>query len=216
MRCHNRLGLFYLSGLTAIAVAVSFQTRAAGPGGNEEKFPDYFPAHTVIKCPYLPPDLDSSRLPKCNGMTPTCVGTEGHDLILGSDTGDVIVALGGNDTIHGDAGDDTICGGSGNDSILGARGVDTIFGEEGNDFLFGAPSGDTLDGGPGDFDVLWGGPGFDNLNGGPGDFDVCMLQREMGDYNSEGCNTVYPPPGYVHDDEPDPGVLRRQEPLKLK
>ena len=212
-----KLGLgLLLSGVTAFVVLPSAQTRAAGPGASSEKFPDYNPAHTVIKCPYLPPNIDSSKMPTCDGIFPTCVGTEGHDLILGSDKNDVIVALGGNDTIHGDAGHDTICGGPGNDSILGARGADTIFGQEGDDFLFGAPEGDTLDGGPGDFDVLWGGPGFDNLNGGPGTHDVCMLQREMGDYDPEGCNTVYPPPGYVHDDEPDPGVLRRQEPLKLR
>ena len=49
-----------------------------------------------------------------------------------------------------------------------------------------------------------------------GDFDVCMLQREMGEIDPEGCNTIYPPPGYLHEDDPDPGVLREAEPLKLK
>jgi hypothetical protein len=188
---------------------------SAGPGASEEKFPDYDPAHVVIKCPYLPPDLTPETTPLCDGVFPTCVGTDGPDLILGTERHDVIVGRGGNDTIHGDAGHDTICGGPGNDSILGARGADTIFGDEGDDFLFGAPEGDTLDGGPGDYDVLWGGPGFDKLDGGPGRYDVCMLQREMGEYDKVGCNTVYPPPGYVHDEEPDPGVLRREEPLKL-
>ena len=216
MRSRKSGHWLFLSGFTAVAVLLSAHARAAGPGAGNEKFPDYHPAHTVIKCPYLPPGIDSSKMPTCEGIYPTCVGTEGHDLILGSDKNDVIVGLGGNDTIHGDAGHDTICAGPGNDSILGARGADTIYGQEGDDFLFGAPEGDTLDGGPGDYDVLWGGPGFDKLNGGPGAFDVCMLQREMGDYDPEGCNTVYPPPGYVHDDEPDPGVLREQEPLKLR
>ncbi|MEA3275873.1 MAG: calcium-binding protein [Pseudomonadota bacterium] len=205
-----------VSGLAYSILFAPFATWAAGPGGSEEKFPDYFPAHTVIKCPYLPPGLTPATTPLCDGVYPTCVGTDGPDLILGTEKNDVIVGRGGNDTIHGDAGHDTICGGPGNDSVLGARGADTIFGEEGDDFLFGAPEGDTLDGGPGDYDVLWGGPGVDKLNGGPGDFDVCMLQREMGEYDAEGCNTVYPPPGYVHDEEPDPGVLRAQEPLKLR
>ena len=197
-------------------LVASLSTRAAGPGGSEEKFPEYRPAHTVIKCPYLPPDLTAANMPLCDGIFPTCVGTDGPDLILGTEQNDVIVGRGGNDTIHGDAGHDTICGGPGNDSILGARGADTIFGGDGDDFLFGAPEGDTLDGGPGDYDVLWGGPGIDKLNGGPGDFDVCMLQKEMGEYDAEGCNTVYPPPGYTHDEEPDPGVLRQLEPLKLR
>ena len=202
-------------GFAALASLFCLPAQAAGPGGSEEQFPEYNPAHTVIKCPFLPPNLDPAAIPLCDGIFPTCVGTEGHDLILGSDKSDVIVGLGGNDVIHGDAGADVICGGPGNDSILGARGEDTIYGDEGDDFLFGAPEADTLYGGPGDFDVLWGGPGFDKLDGGPGAFDVCMLQRELGEFNPEGCNTVYPPPGYAHDVEPDPGVLRKQEPLKL-
>lgn len=201
--------------LSTLACLFGLRVEAAGPGADEEKFPDYHPAHTVIKCPYLPPNLDASKIPLCDGIYPTCVGTEGNDLILGSDQSDVIVALGGNDVIHGDAGNDVICGGPGNDTVLGARGEDTIFGEEGDDVLFGAPEADTLNGGPGDYDVLWGGPGYDKLDGGPGAYDVCMLQRELGEFNAEGCNTVYPPPGYAHDEDPDPGVLRAQEPLKL-
>lgn len=187
---------------------------AAGPEVTRERFPDYHPAHTVIKCPYLPAGL--TEIPVCGGRPATCVGTDGPDLILGTEDDDVVVAGAGNDVVHGDAEDDVICGGPGNDSLMGARGHDRLFAGPGDDWLFGAPGDDELDGGEGDHDVLWGGPGFDKLNGGPGDFDVCMLQREMGDYDAEGCNTVYPPPGYVHDEEPDPGVLRRSEPLKLK
>ena len=55
--------------------------------------------------------------------------------------------------------------------------------------------------------MLWGGPGFDDLDGGPGENDVCLLQREMGAY-SDDCDTVYPPPGSVHDQEPEPGILK--------
>jgi hypothetical protein len=187
---------------------------AAGPQVTEERFPDYNPAHTVIKCPYLPGGL--KEVPLCDGRPATCVGTIGADLILGTDEPDVIVAGRGNDVVHGDAEDDVVCGGPGNDSLMGARGLDRLFGGEGDDWLFGAPGDDVLDGGEGDHDVLWGGPGFDKLNGGPGAYDVCMLQREMGDFDADGCNTVYPPPGYVHDEEPDPGVLRATEPLKTK
>ena len=187
---------------------------SAGPGGSEERFPDYNPAHTVIKCPYIPEGM--TQIPLCGGKPATCVGTSSADLILGTEAGDVIVAGGGNDVVHGDAGDDTVCGGDGNDSILGARGHDHLIGDAGNDWLFGAPGNDILRGNEGDHDVLWGGPGIDNLDGGPGNFDLCMLQREMGDYDSEGCNTVYPPPGYTHDQEPDPGLLRKTDPLKLK
>ena len=197
-----------------IAVGVSTQALAAGPAITEEQFPGYHPAHTVIKCPYLPPGL--TDIPRCGDKPATCMGTEGHDLVLGSDKEDVIVAGAGNDVVHADAGDDIACGGPGDDSLMGARGSDTLFGGPGDDWLFGAPEADKLYGGAGDFDVLWGGPGVDVLDGGPGAHDVCLLQREMGDYDVEGCNTVYPPPGYVHDEEPDPGLLKEAEPLKLK
>lgn len=186
----------------------------AGPEITPERFPDYNPAHTVIKCPYLPPGL--SERPLCGGLPATCVGTEGPDLILGTDANDVIVSGGGRDVVHGDAGDDTICGGRGSDSLMGARGNDRLFGGPGDDWLFGARQDDELNGGEGHYDVLWGGPGYDNLDGGPGRYDVCLLQREMGDFDASGCNTVYPPPGYVHDEEPDPGVLRETEPLRSK
>lgn len=201
----------------ALAVCIFFSAGyafAAGPAIMPDRFPDYSPAHTVIKCPYIPAGL--KEIPLCGGQSATCVGTEGRDLILGTQEDDVIVAGGGNDVVHGDAEDDIVCGGSGNDSLMGARGADRLFGGPGNDWLFGAKGNDELHGGDGDNDVLWGGPGVDNLNGGPGLYDVCMLQREMGDYDAEGCNTVYPPPGYVHDEEPDPGVLRKTDPLKLK
>ena len=153
-------------------------SKAAGPGIDKEAFPDYEAAHTVIKCPYLPPDL--SEVPTCHDKKATCVGTSGHDLILGSDEKDVIVAAPGNDTVHGDAEDDILCGGPGNDSLFGARGADIIYGGPDDDWLFGAPDPDELYGGPGDFDVLWEGPGFGKVDGGPGAYDVCMLQREMG------------------------------------
>ena len=197
-----------------VAVGVSIQALAGGPAVTEEQFPGYHPAHTVIKCPYLPPGLTDK--PLCGGIPATCVGTDDHDLILGSDKEDVIVAGAGNDVVHADAGDDIACGGPGDDSLMGARGSDTLFGGPGNDWLFGAVEPDNLYGEEGDFDVLWGGPGIDKLDGGPGDHDVCLLQREMGEFDLQACNTVYPPPGYTHDDEPDPGLLKKSEPLKLK
>jgi len=216
MRTISSSRTFHVSVLTVAVVTAgpAFYAIAAGPGIDNEKFPDYEPAHTVIKCPYLPPDL--GEVPTCNGEKATCVGTAGYDLILGSDKADVIVAGEGHDAVHGDAGNDILCGGPGNDSLFGARGADIIYGGPGDDWLFGAPEPDELYGGPGDFDILWEGPGFGKVDGGPGDYDVCMLQREMAEVNEETCETIYPPPGYTHDDEPDPGMLRQSYPLKLK
>lgn len=197
----------------AVILCMPDLLHAAGPEVSKEMFPHYNPAHTVIKCPYIPEGLNP--IPTCGGMQATCVGTAGRDLILGTEKTDVIVALAGNDVVHGDAGADVICGGPGNDSLMGARGADKIWGEEGDDWLFGAPEADELYGGEGD-DVLWGGPGMDYLDGGPGNYDVCLLQKELARFDAAGCDTVYPPPGYEHEEEPDAGVLREKEPLKLK
>ena len=204
---------------TSVAAGLLLVANAAlgaGPEVTPDRFPGYHPARTVIKCPYLPPGLEGASVPTCAGKPATCVGTDDHDLIIGTEGDDVIVGGAGNDVIHADAGNDIVCGGPGNDSLMGARGSDALYGEEGDDWLFGAPEADTLDGGPGDFDVLWGGPGFDHLDGGPGSNDVCLLQKELGEYDAEDCDTIYPPPGYLHEDDPDPGVLREAEPLKLR
>lgn len=194
-----------VSVVTTGILALSTGAFASGP--DPAQFADFHPSHTVIKCPNIPAGLTP---PACSGLPATCVGTDGNDLILGSEEPDVIVALAGNDVVHGDVGADIICGGPGNDALFGARDGDTILGEEGDDFIFGAPGDDDLRGGPGD-DVLFGGPGNDKLSGGGGDYDVCLLQREMGEAD-DSCETIYPPPGYVHDQDPEAGVLKLGKP----
>lgn len=152
----------------------------------------------VVKCPHLPTGL--TELPTCGGEQVTCVGTEGHDLIWGSEMRNVIYAGAGNDVIKGSEENDVICGGPGNDAIHGARGDDILYGDEGSDWLFGGPGADTLDGGPGDFDVLWGGPEFEQLDGGEGAFDYCLRMRDDGDANVETCEIIFPPIGFAHDE----------------
>ncbi len=210
-----RLHEFWTGPVEALGVlSLAFSLNAAGadvPG--KTGWPaGYLAAHTVVICPYLDPTLSAARIPECDGVPATCMGSDGHDLIIGSSGDDVIVGLAGNDVIHGDEGRDLICGGPGNDAIHGAKGDDRLFGGEGNDNLFGARGDDLLFGGPGDFDVLWGGPGYDRLDGGPGAYDLCMLQRQLGEVEAATCGTLYPPPGYVHDEEPDPGILNALEP----
>ena len=38
----------------------------------------------------------------------------------------------------------------------------------------------------------------------------------MAQVETDTCETVFPPPGYEHDDDPDPGVVKAANPLKLK
>ena len=164
-------------------------------------------AGAIIICPHLPGDL--VEIPECNGRQATCVGTTSHDLLWGTDGDDVIYTDAGNDVVQADAGNDVVCGGPGNDALHGSRGNDELLGGEGDDWLFGARGDDTLLGGAGDFDVLWGGPGYDQLDGGPGEKDTCLLQRDMGSANLDGCEAVHLPPGYEHDDEFElgPGII---------
>ena len=199
--------------ITVMALAFAHAT-AAETAVSDAQAVTYKPAHNPIQCPHLPAGLD--KIPTCRDKQATCVGTRGNDVILGTDGDDVIIAGPGNDVVHADQGNDIICGGPGNDALMGAAGEDRMFGGPGDDRMFGGKDPDEMNGGPGDFDVLWGGPGLDNMDGGHGSHDVCMLQREMADINPDGCNTIYPPPGYLHEQEPDPGLLKAAEPLKRK
>lgn len=109
-----------------------------------------------------------------------CVGTNGDDIIIGTDGDDEIdggngndriFGNGGNDKINGGNGDDRLIGGDGDDELRGGNGRDTLLGGEGNDKLKGENGNDTLTGGPGR-DKLEGGNGADTLDGGPGNDDL--------------------------------------------
>ena len=104
------------------------------------------------------------------------IGTERNDEIWGKDGDDIIFGLGGHDKIWGGDGDDIVSGGNGHDRIWGGEGGDILAGDEGhdrisggngNDRLFGGEGHDRLYGG-GDDDVLVGGDGNDRLSGGDG------------------------------------------------
>ena len=95
----------------------------------------------------------------------TITGTEGDDVLVGTEQADVICGLGGNDILHGRAGSDTLDGGRGNDQLYGGRGADTLHGGKGADRLYGQAGNDTLIGGRGN-DRLYGQAGNDTLIGG--------------------------------------------------
>ena len=116
----------------------------------------------------------------CKGVRATIVGTEGDDVLRGTEQRDVIVALGGDDRIVGGRGNDLICAGRGRDVVTGGAGKDTIFGGTGNDLLRGGSARDTLDGGGGN-DRVFGHGGDDILSGGPG------RDRIVADTGSDSC-----------------------------
>jgi len=95
----------------------------------------------------------------------TQVGTEGADMLVGSNTWlyrDVLQGLGGDDVLQGLGGNDELDGGAGNDTLDGGVGNDILIGGDGNDTLNGgdASGNDVLQGGTGS-DVLAGGNGSD-------------------------------------------------------
>lgn len=104
-------------------------------------------------------------------------GTEGDDILSGTERAETLSGRAGNDLINGYQGDDTLNGAAGEDHLFGAQGddslrggtaADVLHGQDGTDWLAGNAGADTLFGGMGD-DSLSGGTGSDSLQGGQGD-----------------------------------------------
>jgi predicted extracellular nuclease len=89
----------------------------------------------------------------CAGRVPTVLGTNGDDLLRGTNGPDVIHALGGDDEVRGLNGDDVVCGGAGDDRVSGGNGDDVLLGGAGDDVLHGDNGDDTVTGGLGEDDV---------------------------------------------------------------
>ena len=95
------------------------------------------------------------------------IGTDGKDLLRGTNEDDVIRALAGNDKILGRKGNDLIEGNEGKDHILAGAGNDTVFGGEGNDLIVDLRGDNLLNGNAGNDNIL-GGFGDDSIRGGTG------------------------------------------------
>ncbi|MEZ5668867.1 MAG: calcium-binding protein [Alphaproteobacteria bacterium] len=110
-------------------------------------------------------------------LTPmTLYGSDGDDVIHGSDYGETILGNGtdgwdalalDDDVLYGHGGDDILIGGFGDDNLDGGDGNDQLYGGWGDDVLHGGAGHDTLDGGGGN-DTLYNDGGFSTLLGGMG------------------------------------------------
>lgn len=116
-------------------------------------------------------------------QTPDCTVT-GSGQFSGTDGDDVICGSEGNDQIAGLDGDDIIFGGGGDDQINGGGGDDRLFGGAGDDQVAGGPGNDQVNGGPGS-DSLAGNSGNDSADGGAGD-DDCAAEL------TDACEQVAP------------------------
>jgi hypothetical protein len=128
----------------------------------------------------LPAAVSTSYANACNVIN----GTDGDDVIEGTEGPDCISGGNGNDRIDAFGGEDVIHGGNGSDRIDAFPGNDTVYGENGDDFLRGAEDNDTVYGGSGNDeldgsfddpvetattnDTLFGEAGDDRLEGGAG------------------------------------------------
>ncbi len=182
-----------MSGTLAIlrgarVIETATQTREILPRiASDQGIPGPDPQYGFGSLQLPPPGFLGARtvLPTCNGIPATLVGTDGDDVLNGTDGPDVIVAglgndtvngLGGNDLICGGFGDDRIDGGTGDDVLLGGPGADRMRGRDGADALFGGHGHDDLEGNAGNDEVrgftgrdyVKGGLGDDQVFGGPG------------------------------------------------
>jgi hypothetical protein len=82
-------------------------------------------------------------------------GTDGRDVIGGTDRAEEISGLGGDDTLNGRDGRDAVRGGDGVDEVSCGGSADKAYGNAGDDYLSDAPDEDG--------DVLYGGSGRDNV-----------------------------------------------------
>jgi Ca2+-binding RTX toxin-like protein len=140
--------------------------------------PDYSPEERQVCTPPWSYEVRSPR-----GYLPlTCtIGTEGNDVLVGSD--DPVVF----DTIWGLGGDDTLKGRAGWDGLEGGPGKDTLYGHKASDFLFGDessqsqpnPDADRLDGGDGDDTIFAWDRVRDTISCGPGQPDRVQADRDI-------------------------------------
>ncbi len=106
-------------------------------------------------------DIGAYELVRCKGVPVNRIGTDGVDVLTGTENADGFLALGGDDKVSALGGNDAACLGAGNDRASGGGGKDKLFGEQGNDRLNGQGGADLLACGPGKKDVGRGGPGRD-------------------------------------------------------
>lgn len=112
---------------------------------------------------------------RCDGLLPTLTvvpgvplqGTDGDDIILGTNGADVIDAGAGDDVVCGLDGKDDINGGSGHDRLFGGSGTDTIRGAKGGDHIVSGTGRDRVKAGSGGDTIVVAGT-RNKIRGGPG------------------------------------------------
>ena len=141
-------------------------------------------------------------------------GTDGRDVLIGTNSADQMFGKGGSDFLAGKKQDDVLYGGDGNDFMHGGAvgwemapdGEDKLFGGKGSDCMFGGSEDDVLVGGSGNDDmghycyefimdtgndILYGGSGNDDIIAVEAPFSQPNLQERDIVYCGFGTDTVY-------------------------
>ena len=142
-----------------------------------------FPANRIILGTDGDDVLNGSNKAEC------LVGFGGNDIIRAGGGDDVIVAGDGDDRVYGENGSDTIYLGAGNDKAWGGNQADAIFGEDGDDELYGENQDDLLQGGPGR-DSLDGDNGKDTVYGGAGDDHIVSKNGKDQVFGGDGADLI--------------------------
>lgn len=115
-------------------------------------------------------DIGAYERVLCQKVVVNRVGSDGNDVLNGTNGPDGFLAGGGNDRVRARGGPDAVCLGAGNDTGAGGGGKDFLTGQQGRDKLRGQ----------GGKDRLRGGSGTDTCNGGPGrDKASCENERNV-------------------------------------
>ncbi|MDZ4134386.1 MAG: calcium-binding protein [Paracoccaceae bacterium] len=122
--------------------------------------------------------------------TPSPVGTQFADSLIGGAANDTINAGDGSDIVYGGAGADRIDGGTGNDLIFGDADADFLSGGTGNDTIFGGSGNDTISGG-GDINLLSGGEGNDSIDGGSGSDSISGGEGDDTVFGGNGSDIIF-------------------------
>ena len=116
-------------------------------------------------------------------MNNEIIGTNGNDILDGTDGADKIVGLAGDDQLYGQDGNDKLDGDKGKDTLQGGHGHDTVEGGKDADRINGGYGNDKLEGGRGS-DVLRDHYGVNRVDGGRGN-DIYELDGAQEDYHFE-------------------------------
>ena len=136
----------------------SFLARFGAEDGNSEKGKTMRRAILVLTVGALLLALTATV-----ALAATRYGTNGDDLMYGTNNADRMYGYGGDDLMYGLASNDLMYGSYGDDFVYGRDGNDSLYGRYGYDEISGGNDNDYINTKDGKRDRVWCGPGRDSF-----------------------------------------------------